>query len=169
MKILVFTEGTIFTHQNWLGLSREEIVNRVKDGERPGYLGTIPIGKAARKLQMWKMAGAEIIYLTSCRESTEIIEVRDVLQKYGFPTGELYYRKTGEEYKDVAERVLPDIIVEDDCESIGGEVEMTYPNLRPEIKDKIKPIIVKEFAGIDHLPETISDLVNDGGKELPVF
>ncbi len=26
MKIVVFTEGTIFTHSNWLGLARAEIL-----------------------------------------------------------------------------------------------------------------------------------------------
>ena len=42
---------------------------------------------------------------------------------------------------------------------------MTYPNIRPEIKEKIKPIIVKEFGGIDHLPDSISDLVNFSREE----
>jgi hypothetical protein len=168
MKILVFTEGTIFTHQIWLGLTREEIVRRVKDGERPDYVGTVPIGDAARKLHAWRLAGAKILYLTSRREPVEVNEARDVLQKYDFPIGKLLFRKAGEEYKDVAERAMPDIIVEDDCESIGGEVEMTYPNIQPAIKEKIKPIIVKEFGGIDHLPNTISGLVNNGGKESVV-
>ena len=83
---------------------------------------------------------------------------QQVLDKYGFPKGEIFYRQKGEEYKDVAERVLPDILIEDDCESIGGEPEMTYPHIREELKPKIKSIVVKEFQGIDHLPETIGKL-----------
>ena len=135
MKILVFTEGTIFTHQ-------------------------IPIGQAARKLQGWKREGVEIVYLTSRREPADIVQVRDILQRYGFPAGELLFRKVGEEYKDVAEKALPDIIIEDDCESIGGEVEMTYPHIRAEIKAKIKSIVVKDGGGVDHLPDRVNDLVD---------
>ncbi len=36
---------------------------------------------------------------------------------------------------------------------------MVYPNLKPELKDKIKSIIVKEFQGIDHIPDEISELM----------
>ena len=81
-----------------------------------------------------------------------------VLDKYGFPKGEIYYRQNGEAYKDVAERVRPDILIEDDCESIGGEVEMTYPYIREDLKPKIKSIVVKEFQGINHLPDSVTEL-----------
>jgi len=59
----------------------------------------------------------------------------------------------------VAEKVLPDIIVEDNCESIGGETELTYPGIRPELKSKVKSFVVKEFGGIDHLPDNIAELM----------
>ncbi|MEK7513574.1 MAG: hypothetical protein AAB580_01660, partial [Patescibacteria group bacterium] len=81
-----------------------------------------------------------------------------VLAKYDFPQGEIYWRENGEAYKDVAERVMPDILIEDDCESIGGEVEMTYPHIREDLKPKIKSIVVKEFQGIDHLPDSLTEL-----------
>jgi hypothetical protein len=32
---------------------------------------------------------------------------------------------------------------------------MTYPHLKPELKAKIKSIVVKEFGGIDHPPDDI--------------
>lgn len=67
----------------------------------------------------------------------------------------LYFRYPGEDYKDVAEKLMPDIIVEDDCESIGGEIEMTYPHIRADLKKKIKSVVVKEFGGIDYLPDKI--------------
>jgi hypothetical protein len=54
--------------------------------------------------------------------------------------------------------VLPDVFVEDDCESIGGDVQMTYPHIRPEVKAKIKAVVVPEAAGIDHLPDDIGML-----------
>jgi hypothetical protein len=54
---------------------------------------------------------------------------------------------------------MPNVIVEDDCESIGGEAEMTYPGMRPELKSKIKSVVVKESGGIDHLPDSLTELM----------
>jgi len=160
MKIMVFTEGTIFTHTDWADLSRDETVRRVKAGERPDFASTIPIGGAARKVQAWREAGAEIVYLTSRREPGEVEQAKEILQRYGFPAGELLFRREGENYRDVAELAGPDVIVEDDCESIGGEIEMTYPHIRPEIRAKITSVVVKEFGGIDHLPESLPELMS---------
>jgi hypothetical protein len=177
MRILVFTEGTIFIHERWVNLPREEIVKLVKSwsslskeeldklknsGTAPGlgdYAGSVPIGDCVKKIQMWKKQGATIIYLTSRTKPEEIQTIRELLRKYNFPEGELLFKKVGEEYKEVAERAFPDVIVEDDCESIGGESEMTYPRIKPEMKAKIKSIVVKEFGGIDHLPDDITELL----------
>jgi hypothetical protein len=35
---------------------------------------------------------------------------------------------------------------------------MVYPNLKPELKTRIKSIVVKEFEGIDDIPDEISEL-----------
>lgn len=32
---------------------------------------------------------------------------------------------------------MPDVIMEDDCESIGGEAEMIYPQLHSEERNRI--------------------------------
>jgi len=79
------------------------------------------------------------------------------LEKYNFPKGQVFYRQNAESYKDIAEKIIPDVLIEDDCESIGGEKEMTITFVKPEIKQKIKSIIVKEFNGIDTLPDKITD------------
>jgi hypothetical protein len=50
---------------------------------------------------------------------------------------------------------MPDIIIEDDCESIGGETEMIYPQIEAELRGKTRSIVVKEFGGIDHLPDEL--------------
>jgi hypothetical protein len=84
--------------------------------------------------------------------------IKSVLDKHGFPEGKLLHRLKNEEYKEVAEKAMPDFIIEDDCESIGGLSEMTYTYLKTELKRKIKPITVKEFGGIDHLPDRIEEL-----------
>ena len=177
VKILVFTEGTILTNKRWIGVSRGEVVKQVRkwsnlpkeeleklresgDAPSPEYFAaSVPIGNSVRKIEAWKKQGATIVYLTSRRKSKELRIIRDILKKYRFPEGQLLSRKEGEDYRDVAEKVMPDVIVEDDCESIGGEEEMTYPGIRPELKPKIKSIVVKEFDGIDHLPDNAAELM----------
>jgi len=184
MKILVFTEGTIIMHSAGKNVSREERVKQskvegVQKEERnvtynkgvepikvapgsPYDLETyIPIGNAVNKLTAWEKAGANITYLTSRRIKSEIEIVKKVLKRFKFPGySNICFRKQGEDYKDVAEKVKPDILIEDDCESIGGKKEMTYTFIKPELKKKIKSIPIKEFGGIDHLPNSLEDLKN---------
>ncbi len=62
MKILVFTEGTIFSHRNWIGLAREEIIGRVREGERPGYAGSMPISDAAKKVQTCASRSGDCVF-----------------------------------------------------------------------------------------------------------
>ena len=125
------------------------------------YASYIPVGGAARKLQEWEGRGARICYLSSHKSARDAETDKSVLKKYGFPDGPVIYRRDREEYKDVVERIrpLPDLIVEDDCESIGGEAEMVHPHLERELKNRIKSIVVKEFGGIDYLPDGISELM----------
>ncbi|MDA1316634.1 MAG: hypothetical protein O3B87_01265 [bacterium] len=147
MKILIFTEGTA------LKPGSEE------SHEAHEFRKYIPNGQVVQKLQHWKDQGAEIYYLTSRTTSEEIDDIRYVLEKHHFPQVQnLLFRKDGQEYKDVAELLIPDVFIEDDCASIGGEVEMTYPHIKPEIKLKIHSIVVAEFANIDYLPENIQEL-----------
>jgi hypothetical protein len=154
MRIMVFTEGTLLTHETWVGLPREEIVRLVRAGRAPSdFSGSVPVDRAVEKLWAWQRQGAQISYLTSRTRPDQVETIRQVLQRYGFPQGELFFRQGNEAYADVAERVMPDILIEDDCESIGGEIEMTYPRIRPELQARIKSIIVREFGGIDHLPD----------------
>jgi hypothetical protein len=153
MKILVFTEGTIIMHHGAIGLPRESVHKQVVDGEDLSirdWKTYVPIGNAVGKLQSWKRQGAEIFYLTSRTKPSEIEDIDGVLKRFGFPEGQLLFREKGEQYKDVAERIMPDFIVEDDCVSIGGEVEMTYTYIKPELKKRIKCLTVNEFGGIDH-------------------
>ena len=150
-------------HKNAQSLTREEIVRQIteRDESIHDYTSYIPVGNAVKKLQEWKGQGARICYLSSHKNAKDVEEDKFVLNKYAFPDGQIFYRRSREEYKDVIERIrsLPDVIVEDNCESIGGTVEMVYPNLRPELKNKINSIVVKEFGGIDHLPGKISELM----------
>lgn len=107
----------------------------------------------------WKDQGAEIIYLTSRTELDEVEDIRNVLKRHDFPEGELLFRQEDEDYKSIVERIVPDILIEDDCESIDGIDVMISTHLKPEIRNKIKSITLREFGGIDHLPDEISVLL----------
>ena len=168
MRILVFTEGTLLiggdeaplTRPERIRAVREKIARQAAGGPPIDFSAEVPAGNAVEKLHAWRRGGAEIMYLTSRTRPHEIEIIRLVIDKFGFPMGELFSRRAGEVYSDVAERVLPDILVEDDCESIGGEVEMTYPHIRPELKARIKSIVVPEAGGIDHLPDDVASLMD---------
>ena len=194
MKILVFTEGTILMHLSGRNVNREERVKQsqaagiqreerniayddnvlsppVEKGSVYDLASYIPLSKAASKLISWEKQGATISYLTSRRIKSEIETIRQILKKYDFPkVSNLYYRKKGEDYKDVAERIMPDILIEDDCKSIGGKKEMTYTHINPKTKERIKLISVREFEGIDNLPNNLEELqkyiylINKGTK-----
>jgi hypothetical protein len=183
MRILVFTEGTVLVFRAGKSLGREERVKisqgagiqreerklsyltkaplpPVEPGSPYDFATHLPLGKAVEKLKTWKKQGATIMYLTSRRIKQEIDTIKRVLQKYDFPDRKnFYFRHQNEDYKDVAERLMPDILIEDDCESIGGKKEMTYTFIKPALKRKIKLIAVKEFGGIDHLPDDLDELV----------
>ena len=160
MKIMIFLHGTAIMHKNGLNRTREERVKQVLDGDESLYdfAAYVPVGNVVRKLHAWKQQSAEIVYLSSHMKDEDIEKDNVVLRNYGFPDGQVFFRQRGERYNEIAERVLPDILIEDDCESIGGEKSMTYPHVKPELKAKIKSVVVKEFGGIDHLPDDISAL-----------
>ena len=82
-----------------------------------------------------------------------------LLRSLDFAPGLLYHGGPDESYARVVERVGPDVYIEDDCESIGGEAEMATPHLNAEVRSQITCIVVPEFGGIDHLPDNPAALV----------
>ena len=161
MKILIFLHGAVIMHKSAEGKIREERVRQVlsNDPSVHDYIFYIPVGNAVEKLKSWQAQGAEILYLSSHETTEDVEKDKSVLEKYSFPKGQVFYRQNGESYKDIAEKIVPDVLIEDDCESIGGEKEMTITFVKPEVKQKIKSIIVKEFSGIDHLPDNIKEMI----------
>ncbi|MFA5019895.1 MAG: hypothetical protein WC533_02240 [Candidatus Pacearchaeota archaeon] len=159
MKILIFLHGTIIMHKSGIDKSRKQRVEQSvrRESSVLDYVNYVPVGNSVEKLQNWKKQGFEIIYLSSHESFEDVQKDKLVLKKFKFPKGEVVYRKKGEEYKDVAERISPDILIEDDCESIGGKSEMTITYINPKIKIRIKSIVVKEFSGIDNLPDNLRD------------
>ena len=161
MKVMVFLHGTTIMHTGAVGRTREERVKQVLDRDQSlsDFASYVPVDNAVRKLRAWRQQGAEIVYLSSHKSVEDVGNDIAVLRNHAFPEGQIFFRHSGEHYNDVAERVRPDILIEDNCESIGGEKEMTYPHITPELKARIKSIVVKEFGGIDHLPDDLSALM----------
>lgn len=116
------------------------------------------MGRSYEKLNVWAKQGAELCYLSSNRDPDDVQKDLCVLEKYDFPRGQLFYRKYDQNYIDIVEKIVPDILIEDDCESIGGELEMIYPNMSSLSQQLVKSIVVKEFEGIDHLPDNVEEL-----------
>src|SRR3989338_10942729 len=89
------------------------------------YASYVPVGNAVEKLKSWQSQGTEILYLSSHENAEYVEKDKSVLEKYGFPKGQIFYRQNGESYKDIAEKIIPDVFIEGDCECIGGETEIT--------------------------------------------
>ena len=143
MKIMIFAEGTILKPRSLRLLYNHRTY--------------IPIGNAVALIGTWNQQDAEILYCTS-RKGKQAEEIAQLLMQYGFAGSKLYFREGKQKYKDIIESVQPDILIEDDCRSIGGIWQMCITHVAPQIKNTIKSIIVKEFKGIDHLSSSVQNL-----------
>lgn len=160
MRLLVFLHGTILMHAGAIGRTRDERVAQSRSGSGAGlrdFGGYVPIGHSAAKLWRWQAEGAEIAYLSSHRSTAGVADDAAVLHRHGYPPGRILARRSDESYAQVVEREMPDILIEDDCESIGA-AEIAHPQLRQDLRALVKSIIVPEFGGIDQLPDSRVDL-----------
>ena len=160
MKILVFLHGTVVMHGSAVGVAREERVRQSARHEPSvrDFASYVPVGDAVSKLHNWVRQGAEVVYLSSHRTVENVRKDEAVLRRYAFPEGPVLRRRPDDSYADVAERALPDVLIEDDCESIGGANEMVGRQLRGALSRRIHSIAVPEFGGIDHLPSDPAEL-----------
>ena len=145
LTIMVFVEGTILKPTSWLNLYNHNAY--------------VPIGNAANIINSWQQQGANIIYCTS-RKKKQAVDIANILREYDFCGVCLVAREPKERYADIVETLRPDILIEDDCKSIGGAWQTCIHKVKTEIKQQIKSIVVSEFKGIDHLPADANDLMN---------
>jgi len=143
LTIMVFAEGTILKPKSWLSLYSHQ--------------SYVPIGNAVNLINAWQLQGANIIYCTSRREK-QADDIANILRKYNFVGLCLVARESHESYKDIVETLQPDVLIEDDCRSIGGSWQMCITKVTPETKENIKSIVVPEFKGIDNLSTDINHL-----------
>jgi hypothetical protein len=154
MRLLVFLHGTVLMHAGGAGVTRAERVAQVRTGHPTvgDFAAYVPVGDAVAKLRHWHDAGAAIDYLSSHRNPDDVALDALVLRTHGFPLGRVLARQSGESYGEVAGREAPDVLIEDDCESIGTD-QITYPQIPSALRARIKSIVIPEFGGIDHLPD----------------
>ena len=143
LTIMLFVEGTIIKPKSWFSLYNHNAY--------------IPIGNAVKIIKAWQQQGANIIYCTS-RKKSQADDIATLLKGYGFVGSSLVSREPKESYKDIVEMLRPDILIEDDCKSIGGAWQMCITKVNKEIGEKILSIVVPEFKGIDNLPADIEQL-----------
>jgi len=62
-------------------------------------------------------------------------------------------------YQDVAARVRPDVLIEDDCESIGRTREVACADVPLAVRSSIKAAGVREFEGLNQLPDKLPQLL----------
>ncbi len=144
-RIFIFTEGTVLGPRNKL--------------EQFAISRYVPMGGCVPLIRAWREQGAEVRYITSRKAPKAVEAVKKLLLRYGFVGSRLYYREGKQTYSTLVEKAQPDILIEDDCQSIGGVEQMCITHVKPEIRQTITSIVVNEFAGIDHLPASLDELL----------
>ena len=137
-KIMIFVEGTI------LKPKYNNILSRIS------MTTYIPINNAIETLKKWQEEGYEVIYLTSLK-GRRAMKMAQHLDELVFTGSMVGYRQKNQDYATLIKEELPDILIEDNCLSVGGEQNMCYNLLNDELKKEIKHIVVEEFKGIDDI------------------
>lgn len=117
------------------------------------FVNYVPTESAVRKVCAWATRGAQIAYLSSRLRDEAVAADMAVLARSEFPPGEILHRREGETYVDLLARARLDILVEDDCESIGGAALIIYPNLPAANQQQLRSVVVREFEGLSSLPD----------------
>jgi hypothetical protein len=157
---MVFLHGTAIMHASAVGQPRAERVrqSRRRDPSVLDFASYVPAESAVSKAQAWQHHGADVSYLSSHTGEADVALDRAVLVTHGFPAGPVYFRRAGESYAEVARRAGADVLVEDDCESIGGDKHTTAFSVARIPGRAVSCVIVPEFGGLTHLPDDPQEL-----------
>jgi len=163
---MVFLHGTSIMHASAIGRQRTARVEQVvaKDPAVLDYASYVPTEGAVAKVMAWQQRGAEICYLSSHRSAASAAIDKSVLAAHGFPAGDLYYRAHGEGYADVVRRWSADVLVEDDCESIGGRARTAGSEIARFAGQAVACVVVPEFGGLMHLPDDPAELLREQAR-----
>lgn len=164
MKIGVFLHGTVIMHPAAAAVDRDERVRQVRrrDPSVRDFASYVPTPGTAAKLAAWQRHRAILVYLSSHHRPDDIRADESVIRRHGFPAGPVHGRHQGEDYGPLAERLGLDVLVEDDCESIGGAGQTCAAQLSATGRQSIRCIVLPEFSGLADLPDDPAELLTLG-------
>ena len=151
-------------HRTAAGRPRAERVRQSRQRDRSvlDFASYVPTEAAVEKVRSWRRHGATVSYLSSHQDAADVDLDHAVLTAHGFPVGTVLSRDPGESYADVSRRAGADIVVEDDCESIGGRSQTIAAGLAAAPGRAVTSVIVPEFGGLAHLPNDPGELASYG-------
>jgi hypothetical protein len=161
MRVGVFLHGTSIMHAAAAEVAREERVAQVlrHDPSVRDFASYVPTPGTTEVLAAWERTGAKLVYLSSHRREDDVQTDESVIARHGFPAGPVHGRLAGEDYGSLVERLELDVLVEDDCESIGGAAQTCAAQLSPEAKRATRCIVLPEFTGLSGLPVDPDELL----------
>jgi hypothetical protein len=164
MKVGVFLHGTAIMHAAAAGVGRDERVRQVRRGDPTvrDFASYVPTPGTAEKLAAWERHGATLVYLSSHRRPDGIRADESVIRRHGFPAGPVHGRQEGEDYGPLVERLGLDVLVEDNCESIGGTARTCASQLSSAGRQSVLCVIMPEFSGLAGLPDNPARLLTQG-------
>ncbi|MBV9094388.1 MAG: hypothetical protein JO132_10995 [Streptosporangiaceae bacterium] len=65
----------------------------------------------------------------------------------------MHGRIADENYGALVDRLALDVLVEDDCESIGGPRQTCVAQLSPAARRRVRCVMLPEFLGLGGLPD----------------
>ena len=160
VRVMVFLHGTAIMHATAVGRPRAQRVrqSRERSASVLDFASYVPTEAAVGKVRAWSGHGAQICYLSSHIAAADVQLDRQVLAAHRFTPGTVFFRSQGETYADVVRRSAADVLVEDDCESIGGTGQTAASGLSGTTGRTVRHIIVPEFGGLAHLPDDPEEL-----------
>jgi hypothetical protein len=160
MRVMVFLHGTAIMHATAAGQPRTERVrqSRGRSASVLDFASYLPTEAAVSKVRAWARHGAQICYLSSHRAIADVQFDQQVLAAHGFTPGVVFFRGQDGTYADVVRRSGADVLIEDDCESIGGTGQTVASGLSCTPGRTVRCIVVPEFGGLAHLPNDPEEL-----------
>jgi len=170
MKVGVLLHGTAIMHAAAAGVERGECVQQVRrrDPSVADFASYLPTPGTTDKLAAWARRGAILIYLSSHRRQNDIRADESVIRRHRFPPGPVHGRQEGEDYGPLVDRLGLDVLVEDDCESIGGAAQTCAAQLSPAGRQSVRCVVLPEFSGLAGLPDNPAELLTRA-KQRPVM
>jgi hypothetical protein len=161
MRIGVFLHGTAIMHASAAGVDRQERVRQVlsRDATVRDFASYVPTPGTAEKLAAWQRNGATLAYLSSHRRADDLSADESVIRRHGFPPGPVHGRQQDEDYGSLVARLRLDVLIEDDCESIGGAAQTCAAQLSHDSGQATRCIVLPEFAGLAELPDNPAGLL----------